>query len=127
MKFEAETFFTSKTTHFTWSFLVIFGVIAYPQTASSQVQCLVPQNTQTGTLSFENTCVDDVVLEMRIGNPDFKEHACFSAKKDVYPCQHLAKAGQKISLNVPIGPLDGMYRACYRDEVGTPICEFKKK
>lgn len=93
--------------------------------AIAQVQCLIPKNDKNGLLLVKNNCNLDIVLEVKIDNSNFSDHRCFSSKSEVYPCRELVVANSKVQIEVPIGELQGGYRACYRLDVGTPVCEFK--
>ena len=93
--------------------------------AIAQVQCLILKNDKNGLLLVKNDCNVDIVLEVKIDNSNFSNHRCFSSKSEVYPCRELVGANSKVQIEVPIGDLQGGYRACYRQDVGTPVCEFK--
>jgi len=95
------------------------------QYAIAQVQCLSPKNDKTGLLLVNNHCNDNIVIEVKIDNPDFSNHRCFSSGLEVYPCRELVAANSKVQIQVPIGELQGGYRACYQRDVGTSACEFK--
>lgn len=72
-----------------------------------------------------NDCDVDIVIEVKIDDASFSNHRCFSSELEVYPCRELVGANSKVQIQVPIGELQGGYRACYSKDVGTPACEFK--
>lgn len=94
---------------------------------AAQVQCLIPENNQNGLLTFENVCDVDIVMEFTIGNQNFSNHMCFSNRPEYYPCQYTIRAGRMLGIDIPVGALMGAYRACYRSDLGKPVCEFNKK
>ncbi|MBM7069380.1 hypothetical protein [Actibacterium sp. 188UL27-1] len=115
-----------KQQHLRWVLITLFICLS-GQLAQAQVQCLIPQNDDSGTLAFENDCDVDIVFEVKIGNRDFRDHQCFTTEHGIYPCQRIIRARTKVEIQVPVGDLKGGYRACYLQDLGKPICEFRKK
>lgn len=95
------------------------------QYANAQVQCLSLKNDKNGLLLVKNHCNDNIVVEVKIDSPDFSNHRCFSSELEIYPCRELVTVNSKVQIQVPIGELQGGYRACYQRDVGTSACEFK--
>lgn len=106
--------------------LIVLFLCLSGQSIQAQVQCLIPQNDDSGTLAFENDCDVDIVFEVKIGNPDFRGHRCFTTQGGTYPCQQVVRARTRVEMEVPVGDLQGAYRACYLQDLGTSICEFSK-